>query len=565
MSTRKPIFFCVTRWVFVLFAIVAPAVDADTVGWWRFDGTPGERTSSTLANSATGQNAVSALTAASINGTSFGTDLDYMPKYIDGFTSGMKIFDPVTGSLHDNVSSLRLRDTYVKNPTRNGAAYVSASSLPLGGSFTMECFFRVTETDPSVVTNLAMAPILTLQPTGYGDTSIQLYYGKFYGRITGQDSSGNQKTSVQVFGKAVIADGKWHHAAMSYDANSKTAIWYLDYVKVGSQTLTADDVGIRFQEDTKFLVGANGLVSGRNFPGEVDEVRFSNKVLLPAHFLRFSHANENVYVHMTFESTECPSWWGGQNNAFVASSATSRFSVPHVESIAGAVSPARVTSVVTNTIYGTFNGAWRKRSNEYALDMNRTSDSLGSVIKMEYLDDAGESAPVFSLEEEFTLEFFARFKTQEHVAYTPIVGDGGYKFRWGFFNTNDGRQLLFQVGATNKNTGAMTEYHTNVTCSTSISDGNWHHFALVYSRSAKQAVGYIDYGKFAKMPVTFEDGYVFSGDKPELVFGGRSVTESANRRLCDIVFDEIRITKRALDPEEFLTTVKKFGVVIIFK
>ena len=65
MSTREPIFFCVTRWVFVLFAIVAPAVDADTVGWWRFDGTSGERTSSTLTNSATGQNAVPALAGVS--------------------------------------------------------------------------------------------------------------------------------------------------------------------------------------------------------------------------------------------------------------------------------------------------------------------------------------------------------------------------------------------------------------------------------------------------------------------------------------------------------------------
>ena len=244
MSTREPIFFCVTRWAFVLSAIVAPAVDADTVGWWRFDGTPGERTSSTLANSATGQNAVPALTAASINDTSFGTDSDYMPKYIDGFTSGMKIFDPVTGSFHDNVSSLRLRDTYVKNPTQNGAAYVSASSLPLGGSFTMECFFRITETDPDIITNLTMAPIFTLQADSYGDTSIQLNKGKFYYRVTPKNSAGEKQSAWGNSWKAEITDGKWHHAAMTYNADTKTANWYFDYANVASRTLPEGQAGI---------------------------------------------------------------------------------------------------------------------------------------------------------------------------------------------------------------------------------------------------------------------------------------------------------------------------------
>ena len=153
----------------IVMAGLAFVANAGTVAWYRFEGgTPGATVPSGLVNSIAGSE-VPSLTAFSINGTTFGSDSAYMPKFIDGFSAGARILDPVTGNSYVNTSSLRIRESYVKTPGQSGGAYLNASDLPCGGSFTMECFFRITETDPSIVTNLAMAPILTFQAGGYTD------------------------------------------------------------------------------------------------------------------------------------------------------------------------------------------------------------------------------------------------------------------------------------------------------------------------------------------------------------------------------------------------------------
>ena len=551
----------------IVTAGLAFVANAGTVAWYRFEGgTPGATVPSGLVNSVAGSE-VPSLTAFSINGTTFGLDSAYMPKYIDGFSAGAKILDPVTGNSYVNTSSLRMRESYVKTPAQSGGAYLNASDLPCGGSFTMECFFRITETDPSVVTNLAMAPILTFQAGGYTDSSIQLYYGKFYGRITAKDSEGTVKSSQAVTGKSAVLDGKWHHVAMTYDAAARKATWYFDYAIVGSAlTLKTGETGLYIPEGTKFLVGSNGLVSNRNFPGEVDEVRFSNTVLGPAQFMRFVYQSDadEVAVHITFES---PSWWGGDSfggGSFPFATRSPRFSVPYFVSTPGTTAkPVATSDVPAAKIYDS-RDASPARTNSLAADMNRTSDAVGSVLKIDYFGPEGQPAQVMLYEEDFTIEFFARFKSQTHVAYTPILTDGLWNFRWGYYDADTGRNLIMQVGTTNTTQQARKEEHVTVTKATSIADGNWHHFALVCKRSTRQVTGFIDYGSFATMSLTLNEGYIFAGETASLVFGGRSVTESSARRLCDIEFDEIRITGRALQPNDFLWGKPK-GVTVIFR
>jgi len=528
-------------------ASLALSVCAGTAGWWRFEGgTPGVTVPAELVNSVSG-GSVPSLTAISMDGTSMGQVEANMPKYIDGFSAGVNIYDPVEGRSLGNGSSLRMRESYASNAAQSGGAYLEAASLPCNGSFTMECFFRVTETDSSVVTGLQMAPILTFQSSGYGDTSIQLYNGKYYGRITPKGSDGNSKSAQAVTGASAILDGKWHHAAMSYDATAKKATWYFDYVEVGSKTLKSDEVGIYIPSGTKFLVGANGQVSGRNFPGEVDEVRFSDAVLDPSEFLRFSDPSDSddVAMHITFDGV--PSWWGGDTEAFETRS--SRFSTPYFASTTGSTAkPVESNDVPSSTIYYSYYSE-SGRANALSVDMNRTSSNVGSVLKVDYRDANGWPAPAMSLEEEFTIEFFARFKSQTHENYTPILSDGGYRFRWGYADADTGKKLILQVESTNATTQTRGNLNVFAETDTSIADGNWHHFALVYQRSSRQVVGYIDYGSYAKMSVTLSEGYVFSGQYTSLVFGG--VSESS--RLCDIMFDEIRITSKALGVKDFMT------------
>lgn len=261
----------------------AGLASAKTVAWWRFEGTPGATAPTEIANSVA-DSTIPALTAASIKTLKFGSDADFMPKFVAPSPKALKVYDPVSKSCVANASSLRLRDSREANPLKNGCAYTDAGKLPLKGDFTIECFFRIP--DAEEVSNLAFAPILTIQAAGYVDTSIQINKGKLYCRAFPKDASGAKMAAIVKTRMASLGD-KWHHVAMTYSAAGHRFSWFLDYKLLDSKSPDGMS-GIFAPEGTKFLIGANGLVGGRNYPGEVDEVRVSDEELKPTEFLHFT-------------------------------------------------------------------------------------------------------------------------------------------------------------------------------------------------------------------------------------------------------------------------------------
>ena len=83
-------------------------------------------------------------------------------------------------------------------------------------------------------------------------------------------------------GKKSIRDGKWHHAALTYDGSTRTGTLYIDYEKDGS-IVTAYPVPV---EKGNLLIGINNYGS-RSLNMVIDEVRFTAEVLPPEKFLRF--------------------------------------------------------------------------------------------------------------------------------------------------------------------------------------------------------------------------------------------------------------------------------------
>jgi len=73
----------------------------------------------------------------------------------------------------------------------------------------------------------------------------------------------------------IISDGLWHHVAMSFDHESCVCTLYVDYEMCKSSTVG----GPLVYDDTFFTIGC-----GLN--GWIDEMRISDKVLHPEHFLR---------------------------------------------------------------------------------------------------------------------------------------------------------------------------------------------------------------------------------------------------------------------------------------
>ena len=80
----------------------------------------------------------------------------------------------------------------------------------------------------------------------------------------------------QTFGSTgSVADGGWHHVALTFDHATRTALIYVDYVRCGSGVTKGP------------LVYDDGaLVFGRGLDGWLDEIRLTGATLQPEQFLR---------------------------------------------------------------------------------------------------------------------------------------------------------------------------------------------------------------------------------------------------------------------------------------
>jgi hypothetical protein len=88
-----------------------------------------------------------------------------------------------------------------------------------------------------------------------------------------------------------------------------------------------------------------------------------------------------------------------------------------------------------------------------------------------------------------------------------------------------------------------------------LDDGVWHHIALVFDADTLTMTGYVDYKAVTSSTVKTKD-YSGSGDI-------RLSGENAGYQTFAGSFDEVRITRRALDAREFLTTRPVSGGMVI--
>jgi len=556
----------------LLFACCLGTAFAETVAWWRFEGTPGVQTveGDTFANSATGESALPALTACSMNGTTFGYDQTYMPRYMNAFCTGYEIYDPVTDQTYANTASLSLRDALTATANKyNGVATMPATSFPATGDVTIECFYRAPFLDDegeNVKERGDMIPILCLQHGDWAYSAyIALYNKKTAGAVTTnqyyfgyafRNAAGEKRSNSGSARGLDVADNKWHHVAQVFDFTDGKVRCFVDYKELHSATIPEDAVGVYFDETNHFIVGGSEWNSNRKLQGYVDEVRITKGALASAQFLRMrapsSSVPADVLAHVSFEK---PDWWGGGLNLDF-SCVTAAFSIPYFSSAKNAVAPAPVASLAGSSMYaGVYDTAGV--ANASACDLNRTSPSVGSVLTLDYEAEGAET--LLENEPEFTIEFYAKFKSDDrHANYYPILSDGGYSFRW-YFLTNtttkvcDGSRLVCDVQVlTNATTGTTKLYSLNTgNMSSSVCDGNWHHFSLRFSTAMKRASVDIDHGRFYhKEQALAAETLGFKSTVGKLVLGGLS----SSMRLCDMVVDELRVTKRYLEDHELLNT-----------
>lgn len=493
-----------------------------------------------------------------------------MPRYAESFgVNGYTWWDPLTGESGDLDRSL-----YFTSAGGNGGVggYAPGSMVMIEGSeclmptnFTVEMFFRTDGLARQVWRDLFVRENLAT----YGKETIAMrMQSTISGTVSSYDESFTTKVSVQpsTSNPYYPDEGNWHHVAFVVDSGTKTAKLYLDYTLYTSyQTKTFNDPptygsGSLYEAMT---IGSPFMSWYGFFRGWIDEFRLCDEALDPTKFLRIK---SKAAVRNTCADTYCylpmNNWdtWFGVSNVVTCYSSTyfneacipdppwtdivrysnsKPYPQPDKAIKAGDVMRGSVTNAVDvandGSLHFVTNAGLRAsaviRCGERAYDAPLPNDS-------------------------FTSEMFARFDGRPVGNTTYMMcqvsewgvpdktGSGG---NWGVKFDERGYISAFCSDiATQKtwiNVGSVQ---------LSKDDTSWHHIAFVYDKAKKRVSFYVDYKELNTVSAELKYGSskYYSGVN---IAGGYNTAAYMHNGWVD----DVRITKRALCPQEFLTRTPK--------
>ena len=536
--------------LFVLMLGVGLACSAETIGWWHFDEQdPGGKTTGAdgeIVNAASSEYGAGKVFSADSAGA-VGTDANYYPVY-SGIPKDanrlLKIYDPMTGETHVNRASL----TFVKDGTatanNGGGVRILNNKAFRIPNYTVELFFKSTD-----ATFDTIAPIVGKGKSGFQTESWQigmLTSGKLFMRYSGAASS----TSGS--GTAKVNDGQWHHLALvcAYDGSNSTYTMYVD----GKEDFSKTKAG-----ETAYATGSTGnddiLVcayphKGRKLAGTVDELRISDVALEPEQFLRLMEpacppvVTDDTLVWMSMdgiagESLAAYSEGVGGGDANWNETTNSAITATLV----------RKNDAGTATFDADVKKPFVRIGKKYETITTNTASCLLSP-------EGTTSGYLFKLSEynfcatSFTAEMFFRAPTDGGTESQTLL-KSNYHFQLTLNGSGSTGKIFFVYW------DADQKWTNGGTVGTELRDGQWHHLALVYDQTEKKLKVYLD-GAVSKSidNVTLYDkeaaSFIGSSNAQDQIFKGN--------------IDSVRITKRALSPEELLHACKApLGLVLVVR
>lgn len=482
--------------------------------------------------------------------------------YVAPLATGV-VYDPVTNVRWENVAAMNF--SAQKGPSSASAfaqkpAYYAAA-LRVGGAeanqaeatqptdaITVECFVRTTATGKDFN---GLAPIFAKR-NGWSwkdKESWTLYMGsegKLVVRLNGQSYGENKEV-----GTYFINDGKWHHVALTYSSSDGALKVYVDYRLDKSHATGGGAIAYDANTGTPNLhalwIGGTsdyGTNEGRRtFPGDIDELRISDTALKPEEFLRLETPDANAY-RLTFDAAPANAWSDTASKRTFLD--TSR----------------RVSD-------GLFLSAWLKCTDEknkpgsvlydpevkYANTLRdgvfSNAMSNAAAVEFQPKTEGGRYVKVENFTKEFfgnqrgsfTVECFFKTRGQVRDASQTILQIGSTPTMKVLFNANDQGAPLYYCWNAGKWAGAPSERTDNP------DDGQWHHVAFVYDEAAKRVRCYLDYRLDKAVCVTNA-----LDTNASLMVGGAHVGKDKFGQCFDGWIDDVRVTKAALSPEEFLCT-----------
>ena len=338
---------------------------------------------------------------------------------------------------------------------------------------------------------------------------------------------------------AALNDGVWHHIAVVQDKTAGTLSYYVDYQLVSRSNETTENDS----SSDRLIIGAYTWDGQYNYNLQAskcayDEVRLVKRALSPLEFLhtRTYPVDSDTVAYMSFDSTTAAKYDIDLGTSKLGCGARGRGSYTRNVDTSDKAAASLYQEARSTDTYAD--------SGALLIDLgdgaNNGNSGAGYVFS-----DPNHLVGTKS----FTAEVFAKFTRLPENYW-------GYVFfqreMWILFVDGYGHLGCRVVRPTGNDTSTGT---------VSLIDDTWHHIAVVYDATLGTYSFYFDYSLFHRFTdVSFAD----SAHNGKFAFGGSEDDSNNNWSMSGGVngalYDELRITKRALKPTEFITPESIAGV-----
>ncbi len=552
-------------------ALTVAGANANTVAWWHFDeADPGTvAAADTIASGMSSDvfaqpYSLSDATATKASGA-------YLPVFAKPFR-GLCVYDPVSGEKRVNRAAMKF--TTAESAKYGGALHVLTTASDqyqsAADSITVEAFVCTTGGVFST-----FAPIVScMQYENWSSEKWAIYMetdGTIALRFGGTAYySGNSGQA----GTAKVNDGVWHHVALTWDG--ATVKVFVDYEQdkfksSGNARQFSKSGAINYnnggQWDYTRIGGYTGksgeATARRRFNGLIDEVRVSNVALTPDQFLRLQplDMNEDEVLRVSFDPDEF-----GALNAEVNLADALGYNYPKAllkcrnnggaaafdtaEKPSAAIGPALFANGVENvaSIHFTTNG---------------TGADSGCFMSAPNLAKwlVGGSTTNYTIECFYKTSGQIRGATSKRQAVFRLgawrnLGSATLCADDGNGSGMENGKMMVSVRDNPNNTDRYDS-----TFDSNLDDGAWHHVAFVIDGENHQARSYID-GRISHRRQNFDMAFAYENNNYPLYAGCGFDGGSAWKpiQFFDGWIDSLRVTKRALAPEEFMSN-NPFGAI----
>lgn len=558
-------------------AFIGLNVFADTVLWYRFEE---HEAGYVMDSSDRVANEVDAATLPGVPKWSAANQWkNHRPNYVEVPSGYEAVYDPVSGKVLPNATAMNLPPTHSSDSAfiGDGPHIETSDSEALHlQSWTVEAFVSRTGVyraqDAIVMKQCDSGAITRCNYAIYrpgGGSNKYVYQVLAYK----EDGSGFKSTAsstaisdnTALAGNLMAKTNFWDHVAVTFDAATRTVRAYKNYVEVDNSPKVFDEGYATQMYDSQFplLIGAG---MGGNLGGDIDEVRISDVALAPSQFLRMcspnalpetthyvdfsASTNLSAFAAWSEESTTIKGFFA--NSAPVAANNRREGAKVNGKSGSGIVIDGLPDGDTRPGLLSDIAVANEKAAHILTNVLNNTNSGY---IRVPGLGAVADSSA--------TVEFF--FRAEQVLPKEGAVND----------DAQDSAMLLdlsaCNVAVVRANRKVYMRLYGNKYgyCedgdSLRIDDGVWHHLAYVYDRDEGSEVFYLDgkriYGqqREALKSGTHTLGFLdeATGDYFMILNSCAAHTINGGGTMTDTVFDEIRITKKALRPCEFLTTLPK--------